>query len=131
MHQEKQIEEITQMITTSRKEGEIKLLKIDGDCLEAVGVPPRGCRAVINRTITPVVGDLVWCRRIDKSITSYIKRVKSYEDGRLIVGTAYADSQRDFEFFAPFLMGVVEYVFDGDGDLAYRREAPKMKGGAE
>lgn len=113
--------ENTTIIIPSRECAEIKLLPIEGDCLEAVGVPSRGCRAVINRTIIPVAGDLVWCRRVDNSITSYIKRVKSYEDGRLIVGTAYADSQRDVEFFAPFLMGVVEYVFDGDGDLAYRR----------
>lgn len=114
-------EEKTRYVTTSREEGEIMLLSIGGDCLEAVGVPPRGCRAVINRTITPVIGDLVWCRREDKSITSYIKKVKSYYDDRLIVGTAYADATRDVEFFAPFLYGVVEYVFDGDGDLAYRR----------
>lgn len=131
MSREKQIEEKTLYVTSSREEGKIKLMPIEGDCLESVGVPPRGCRAVINRTIAPIVGDLVWCRRVDKSITSYIKRVRSYEDGHLIVGTAYADPQRDVEFFAPFLYGVVEYVFDGDGDLAYRREAPKMKGGAE
>ena len=124
-------EEKTRYITSSREEGEIKLMPIEGDCLESVGVPPRGCRAVINRTITPVVGDLVWCRRIDKYITSYFKKVKSYEDDRLIVGTAYADATRDVEFFVPFVYGVVEYVFDGDGDLAYRRDDAKMKGGAE
>lgn len=116
-------EEKTRYVTSSREEGEIKLMRIEGDCLEAVGVPPRGCRAVINRTIAPVVGDIVWCRRVDMSITSYVKRVKSYENGRLIVGTAYADATRDVEFFVPLLCGVVEYIFDGDGDLAYRREA--------
>ena len=115
-------EEKTRYVTSPREEGEIKLMCIEGDCLEAVGVPPRGCRAVINRMIAPVVGDLVWCRR-DMSIKSYIKRVKSYEDGRLIVGTAYADASRDVEFFVPLLIGVVEYIFDGDGDLAYRRKA--------
>lgn len=124
-------EEKTCYVTSSREDGKIKLMRIEGDCLESVGVPSRGCRAVINRTITPIVGDLVWCRRTDKSITSYIKQVKSYEDEQLIVGTAYADATRDVEFFVPLLMGVVEYVFDGDGDLAYRRNGAKMKGGAE
>lgn len=115
-------EEKTRYVTSSREQGKIKLVHIEGDCLEAVGVPPRGCRAAINRTIVPVVGDLVWCRRDGGSLTSYIKRVKSYEDGRLIVGTAYADAARDVEFFAAELYGVVEYVFDGDGDLAYCRD---------
>lgn len=91
--------EQTTIVIPSRECAKIKLLPIEGDCLESVGVPPRGCRVVINRTLTPIAGDLVWCRRVDKSITSYIKRVKSYEDGRLIVGTAYADPQRDIEFF--------------------------------
>ena len=31
-----------------------------GECLEEVGIPNRG-RAVINRTIKPKVGDIVWC----------------------------------------------------------------------
>ena len=117
--------EKTTIVTASRPESKIKLLPIEGDCLESVGVPPRGCHAVINRTLIPVVGDLVWCRRKEGTITSYIKQVKSYEDGRLIVGTQYADPKRDIEFFAPLLMGVVEYVFDGDGDLAYCRHEVK------
>lgn len=112
----------TIFIATSRKAAEITLKPIEGDCLEALGVPSKNCRAVINRTIPPVIGDLVWCRRKRDSLTSYIKKVKSYEKDRLIVETAYADSHKDFEFFAPFLLGVVEYVFNGDGDLVYRRD---------
>lgn len=112
----------TTFVRSSRPEAEVMLLKIEGDCLEGVGVPPRGCTAVIDRTITPVIGDLVWCRKVEGSISSYIKRVKSYEDDRLIVGTAYIDSRKDFEFFATSFNGVVMYVFDGDGYLVYRRE---------
>lgn len=113
--------ETTRYTKSWRAEGQIKLLPIQGDCLEAVGVPARGCRAVINRTLEPVVGDLVWCRRELGTIASYIKQVKSHDNGQLIVGTAYMDPSRDFEFFAAELHGVVEYIFDGDGFLVYRR----------
>lgn len=98
-----------------------ELRPIGGDCLEEVGVPSRGARAVINCTIKPKVGDLVWCDTPFGTIHGYIKQVKSFDGDEMIVGTRYKDHSKNFSFYCFAFYGVVEMVFDVSGDLRYRR----------
>ena len=105
-----------------KPEREFELQSTKGDCLEEVGVPNRG-RALINRTIKPRVGDLVWCNNSLCSIGGYIKQVKSINGDEMIVQTRYKDKSKDFEFYVCEFYGVVEMVFDFMGDLCYRRTA--------
>lgn len=99
---------------------EYELLNTAGDCLEEVGVPSRG-RALVNRTIKPKVGDLVWCNNAYCFINGFIKQVKSFDGEMMIVQTRYTDKSKDFEFHVCEFYGVVEMVFDLAGNLRYRR----------
>ena len=96
------------------------LRPIHGICLEEVGVPSEG-RAVINRTIKPKVGDLVWCNNAFCTINGFIKQVKSFDGEEMVVQTRYKDHSKNFEFYVFEFYGVVEMVFDNMGDLRYRR----------
>lgn len=99
---------------------EYVLRPTSGICLEEVGVPDKG-RAVINRTIKPKVGDLVWCNNEICSISGFIKQVKSFDGDEMVVQTRYKDHSKNFEFYVFEFYGVVEMVFDNMGDLRYRR----------
>lgn len=88
------------------KRFEIK--QIHGDCLRKVGVNNyNGGYAIIDRWIKPKVDDLVFCFKKHENIGGWIKQVKRIEGDSYIVGTAYLDSSRDFEFEAGEIMGVV------------------------
>ena len=92
-----------------------------GDCLEAVGVPPK-CTVLIDRMIDFKVGDLVWCNKHAGAINSYIKQV--FETGeQVLVGTRYADPTRDFSFVAEEILGVVVCCMDKDRKIVWEREA--------
>lgn len=97
-----------------------QLKSTEGICLEEVGVPSSG-RAVINRTIKPKVGDIVWCNNSFCTLGGYLKQVKSFDGEEMIVQTRYRDHSKDFEFYVCEFYGVVEMVFDSFGDLCYRR----------
>lgn len=91
-----------------------------GECLEEVGIPNRG-RAVINRTIKPKVGDIVWCDNQFGTISGFLKQVKSFDGEEMVVTTRYKDHSKNYEFYCFAFYGVVEMVFDNMGDLCYRR----------
>ena len=99
---------------------EYELRSIFGDCLEKVGVPSSG-KMLVNRTIKPKVGDLVWCNNANCSVNGFVKQVKEYDGDTMIVQTQYVDQSKDFEFYVCEFYGVVEMVFDVAGDLRYRR----------
>jgi hypothetical protein len=84
------------------------LESIYGDCLERIGVKNRGGGfAVIDRCGKPKVGDLVHCTKCPGTLNSYIKQVKEINGDSIIVGTAYLDESRDFQFEAAEIRGVV------------------------
>lgn len=107
-----------------KPEHEYELKTTIGECLERAGLPYK-TKAVINRTELPNVGDLVWVDNSLGTIHGFIKRVKSFDDGVLLVETAYDDPNKDFMFYATTYYGVIEMAFDYLGDVVYRRgQAP-------
>ena len=90
------------------------LEKIYGDCLERVGIKNRGGGyAIIDRNATPKVGDIVHCLKHFQNIGGYLKQVKRIEGDSIIVGTAYADTSKDYEFEAGEILGVVIETYGG------------------
>lgn len=82
--------------------------QIYGDCLAKVRVRNvGGGYAIIDHNAKAKVGDLVHCARNCENISSYIKQVKRIEGDTYIVGTAYLDESKDFEFEASNIYGVV------------------------
>lgn len=82
--------------------------QIYGNCLEKVGVRNvGGGYAIIDHNAKAKVGDLVHCLRGIDNISGYIKQVKRIEGDTYIVGTAYLDESKDFEFEASEILGVV------------------------
>lgn len=103
-----------------------KLLNVHGDCLEGIGIKaPR--YVILDKSITPKVGDIVHCHKDMNYLNSYIKQVKSYnsETGQFVVGTCYADSSKDFSFIPEKIHGVITEIYDGDGFLVYERKGGK------
>lgn len=89
-----------------------RLHSIRGDCLERVGLKiPHGANAIIDRSITPEVGDLVHCDNELGTIHGFIKQVKEIRGDTVIVGTAYIDESKDFTFEAYSIFGVVTEAF--------------------
>lgn len=89
-----------------------RLHSIRGDCLERVGLKiPHGANAIIDRSITPEVGDLVHCDNELGTICGFIKQVKEIRGDTVIVGTAYIDESKDFTFEACSIFGVVTEAF--------------------
>lgn len=87
---------------------------IHGDCLERLGIKNHGGgHAIIDRNATPKVGDIVHCMKPFQNIGGYIKQVKRIEGDSIIVGTAYADPSKDFEFEAGEICGVVIETYGG------------------
>lgn len=85
-----------------------QIREICGDCLAKIGVKNRGGGfAIIDFWGKPKVGDIVYCLRHNQNIGAYIKQVKRIEGDSIIVGTAYLDESKDFEFEAGELLGVV------------------------
>jgi hypothetical protein len=81
---------------------------IHGECLERIGVKNKGGGyAIIDANATVKVGDLVHCTRVAGTLNSYIKQVKEINGDSIIVGTAYLDESRDFQFEAAEIYGTV------------------------
>lgn len=84
------------------------LIPIHGDCLQRIGVNNQGGGyAIIDHNATVRVGDLVHCSEITGQIVGYIKQVKEINGDSVIVGTAYLDPTRDFQFECAEIFGVV------------------------
>ncbi len=91
-----------------------------GDCLEGIGLPSVGTLEV-DPNLMPVVGDLVRCNKILYGMT-LVKQVIEMTEDKVIVGTRYADSSRDFTFVAGKISGTVTKAFDKFGNIVYERE---------
>lgn len=99
---------MTHMPTKKPENKRFCLEKIHGDCLEKVGIRNNnGGYAIIDRNAVPKVGDIVHCLKQHQNIGGYIKQVRRIEGDTIIVGTAYLDESRDFEFEAGEILGVV------------------------
>ncbi len=91
-----------------RKERRFRIRHIYGNCLEKIGIKNiGGGYAIIDGCAKPKVGDIVHCLKGDANVSSYIKQVKRIEGDSYIVGTAYFDESKDFEFEASEILGVV------------------------
>lgn len=91
-----------------------QLRQIYGNCLEKLGVRNiGGGYAIIDRNIRPKVGDIVHCAKGMANISSYLKQVKRIEGDSVIVGTAYYDETKDYEFEASEIYGVVIETYGG------------------
>ncbi len=81
---------------------------IHGNCLEKLGVKNNGGGyAIIDHNATVKVGDIVHCGKVTGQIGGYIKQVKEINGDSIIVGTAYLDESKDFQFEAAEIYGVV------------------------
>ncbi len=81
---------------------------IYGNCLEKLGVKNNGGGyAIIDLNATVKVGDIVHCGKVTGQIGGYIKQVKEINGDSIIVGTAYLDESKDFQFEAAEIYGVV------------------------
>lgn len=96
-----------------------------GDCLEGIGLPSVGTLEV-NPNLMPVVGDLVRCNKILRGMT-LVKQVIEITEDKVIVGTRYADSSRDYTFVAGEISGTVTKAFDRQGNIVYEREPTKAE----
>lgn len=99
---------MTHIYYEKNKKRRFHIQQIHGDCLEKLGVRNvGGGYAIIDCCATPKVGDIVHCLRGCANVSSYIKQVKRIEGESYIVGTAYLDETKDFEFEASEIIGVV------------------------
>ena len=84
------------------------LRQIYGDCLEKLGIRNvGGGYAIIDKNAIPKVGDVVHCLKGIGNVQGYLKQVKRIEGDSVIVGTAYLDEKKDYEFEASEILGVV------------------------
>lgn len=108
---------------------------IHGECLEKAGlIIPRGAIAIVDCSITPIVGDLVHCDNCFGTCNGFIKQIKEFGDDFVIVGTSYLDESKDFTFEAYTIYGVITEAFDKlSGKRVYCRGEDKLteKGGVE
>ena len=111
----------------------IYIKPIHGDCLERIGIKNRGGGyAIIDTNAKVYVGDLVFCSRALGEIGGYIKQVKEINGDSVIVGTAYLDETRDFQFEAAEIMGTVLETFGKiSGFREYVRPTHSRKKGTE
>ena len=100
--------------------------KIYGNCLEGAGlIMPKGAFARIDRNPKEVKeGDFVHCLNAPGAIAgSYIKQVSKIFDDVVIVKTNYKDPNKNFDFVAAEIMGLVTDVYDLEsGERIYKRE---------
>ena len=104
----------TRIFKQTRIEVKRTFERVQGKCLEKLGLRfTNGTGyAVLDCTVKPKIGDLVHCDNTFGTIHGFIKQVRDIKDGVYIVGTAYEDDTKDFEFEASIIYGVVTYVFD-------------------
>ena len=116
---------MTILCNGKKEKDRYSLKSIYGDCLEGAGLfIPHGAYARIDANAKIKVGDLVHCNKISGSISSYIKQVKEIKKRSIIVRTCYLDQNKDFEFEAAEIMGVVTEVYcKMFGSLVYKRNS--------
>lgn len=96
-------------------------IRFYGDCLTALGIPDKGT-AVIDREIEPEVFDIVFCdSSLGGALGGYLKQIIDTRKGHEIVGTKYADAQKNWIFHPAAIWGVVVEAKDVDGKTVYRR----------
>ena len=99
---------MTSIYYEKRKEKRFRIREIYGNCLERLGIRNvGGGYAIIDKCATPKVGDVVVCIRNGANLSPYCKQIKRIEGDSYIVGTAYLDESKDFEFEASEIVGVV------------------------
>jgi hypothetical protein len=106
------------------------LRPICGDCLERVGIRNRcgGGYAIIDHNARVRVGDIVHCSKIVGQINGMLKQVKEIDGDSVIVGSAYLDESKDFQFEAAEIYGVVIETYDKLwGDREYVRPTHSRK----
>lgn len=103
---------MTHILSKQPKHKRFCLERICGNCLERLGIHNEGGGfAIIDRNAECKVGDVVHCLKHNENIRSYLKQVKRIEENNIIVGTAYYDKSKDFEFEAGEILGVVIETF--------------------
>lgn len=81
---------------------------INGNCLEKLGIKNTGGGyAIVDANATVNVGDVVHCSKCLGGLQTYLKQVKEINGDSVIVGTAYYDESKDFQFEAAEIMGTV------------------------
>lgn len=100
----------------------IQEIQIYGDCLMGIGIPDGGI-AIIDRDLKPNVFDVVWCMNPMASINGYLKQIVQTGD-KAIVHTCYIDKSKDYQFYAPEILGVVLKVMDYDRNVVWERPEP-------
>lgn len=125
----------TKIYTPKPNKPSRQLRRIAGDCLEKAGLEiPHGGYAIIDCSITPKVGDLVFCNNWNGTVHGFIKQVKAFDGDTVIVGTSYVDESKDYTFEASEIYGVVTEVFCklwNNQVYCRRADHPTEKGGAE
>lgn len=108
---------------------------IYGNCLEKLGVKNEGGGyAIIDHNATVKIGDIVHCSKISGQIGGYLKQVKEINGDSIIVGTAYFDESKDFQFEAAEIWGVVIETYGkifSFRDYVRPTHLRKKKGGVE
>lgn len=100
----------------------IQEIQIYGDCLMGIGIPDGGI-AIIDRDLKPNVFDVVWCMNPMATINGYLKQIVQTGD-KAIVHTCYTDKSKDYQFYAPEILGVVLKVMDYDRNVVWERPEP-------
>lgn len=99
---------MTHIYYEKRKGRRFCIKHIHGICLEKLGIRNvGGGYAIIDKCATPKVGDVVICIRNGANLSPYCKQIKKIDGDSYIVGTAYLDESKDFEFEASEIVGVV------------------------
>ena len=105
---------MTHIISKRPKHKRFCLERICGNFLEKLGIHNMGGGyAIIDQNADFKVGDVVHCLKHGQNIGGYLKQVKRIEGDSVIVGTAYYDETKDFEFEAGEILGVVLETFGG------------------
>lgn len=125
---------MTSVYYEKRKGKRFCIRQIHGICLEKLGIRNEGGGyAIVDKCATPKVGDVVICIRGGANLSPYCKQIKRIEGDSYIVGTAYLDESKDFEFEASEIVGVVLETYGKRwGYRKYVRPTHlRKKGGAE
>ena len=105
---------MTHIISKRPKHKRFCLERIYGNCLEKLGIHNMGGGyAIIDSNANVNVGDVVHCFKHGQNIGGYLKQVKRIEGDSIIVGTAYYDEMKDYEFEAGEIVGVVIETYGG------------------
>lgn len=94
-----------------------------GDCLEALGIPPRGV-AVVDRDLKPEVFDLVWCDGcFGGELGGFLKQVIQ-NSKTPVVRTRYKNGDLDYSFYPKKIFATVLKIMDIDKNVVWERPAP-------